>query len=101
MFKKQRIKLASTDFQPLDEYVLVEPDGLEKEKTTESGIVLSLEKDPTERPTYGIVQHIGAEVDNISVGQSVIWANTDGLDLEFTDGHRILLRKRSVLGYKQ
>lgn len=101
MFKKQRINMESSEFRSLGEYILVKPEQLEKEQKAKSGIILALDKDPTERPTFGVVQHLGEEVENIKVGQSVLWANTDGLDLEFFDGHRILLRKESILGFKQ
>lgn len=98
---KQYVKIKSDEFQPKSEYVLIIPDTLEKEKTTESGIVLSVEQNSFDRPTYGEVQAVGSVITDLVPGQMVLWPNTDGLDLEFTDGHRILLRYKSIIGMKK
>lgn len=99
--RTQVISIKSTEFQPKSEYILVKPEDLQKEKKTESGIVLSIENAPTDRPTYGEVQAVGSDIEDVVPGQMVIWPNTDGIDLEFTDGIRILLRYKSILGMKK
>lgn len=99
---KQEVPIQSTEFQPRNEYVLVKPQSLAKEKKTESGLVYSMgPKSSLERPTSGEVISVGADIEDLPVGAFVIWPGTDGLDLEFEDGEFMLLRYKSIIGFKK
>lgn len=98
----QRVNLDSNQFQPKQEYVLVKPEALIKEKETESGIVIQLQKQHSvERPTYGEVVAVGNSIDDITEGMFIMWPETDGLDIEFNDGEFLLLRYKSIIGMKK
>ena len=99
---KQQVRINSQEFQPRNEYLLIKPEDLSAEVTTNSGIVISLgQKSALDRPTSGTVISVGADITDIPVGCFVMWPGTDGLDLTFLDGDFILLRYKSVIGYKK
>lgn len=95
---KQRINISSKEFQAKGEYILVRPFETLKEETTAGGIVLQIEETVLSRPTFGEVVSLGKEIKDITLGQAVLWPETDGIDLEFNDGYFVLIRERSVLG---
>lgn len=98
----QRIKMNSSEFQPKNEYLLVKPEDLEKEEKSSSGIVLSTgPKSSLIRPTLGTVISVGSDIEDIKEQATVVWPETDGLDLEFNDGNYILIRYRSIVGSKK
>lgn len=100
--KTQRVEMLSTDFQPKNEYVLVNPAEQLKEQTLDSGIVIALQPQSSlDRPTSGTVISVGSDIEDIKEGNFILWPNTDGLDIEFIDGVRILLRYRSIIGSKK
>ena len=96
--KTQKVDFKSTEFQPKNEFVLVGPFELKKEETLASGIVVVNELSVTDRPTSGEVIAVGKDIDDIDVGSVILWPNTDGIDLEFTDGVKTLLRYKSIIG---
>lgn len=100
--EKQQVNMRSSEFIPNKEYILVKPES-QIEKTTDGGIIIPLTKKQNtfNRPTAGQVIAIGVDVDNINDGDFVIWPTTDGLDLEFDDGEFILVRQKSVIGFKK
>lgn len=100
---KQRVQFKSTEFQPKNEYVLVKPQELQKEELSDSGFVLSINKNQSSliRPSTGRVISVGADIDDISPEMLIIWPETDGLDLAFDDGDYMLIRYRSVIGMKK
>lgn len=101
MAKTQRIYFKSTEFTPRNDLILVEPIELKKEEVTDSGIIIQNELSSTDRPTSGKVVAVGAEVAEVSSikpGDTVLWPNTDGLDIEFDDGVRMLLRYETIIG---
>ena len=55
----QTISIKSTEFQPLPEYLLVEPETLEKEEKTQSGIVIGIQRSVVDRPSCGKIIKAG------------------------------------------
>lgn len=99
---KQKVSLKSTEFQAKNEFILVKPEDPLKEKTTESGLIISVQKQSSvERPTQGEVITVGSDIEDIKPGNIVLWPMTDGLDIEFYDGEFILLRYNSIIGTKK
>lgn len=100
----QRIHSLSKSFHPTNGYLLVKPRDLEQEETSEGGIVVTLKqnKSSLERSSSGEVVHVGLgeEKDEfkLSVGDTIVWPESDGLDLKFDDGEFLLLRYKSVIG---
>lgn len=97
---KQEVPIKSTEFQPKKDMLLVKAEAFEKEKKTEGGLIISISRSSLERPTVGTIVEVGAEVD-LEVGAVVLWPQTDGLDIEFTDGDFVLLRYDSIIGSKK
>jgi chaperonin GroES len=95
----QRVELSSTKFKPKNEYILVKPNQKVTESTTESGLVIALRPQTSvDRPTIGVVVAVGEDITDIKENDVVLWPNTDGLDVEFTDGIFMILRYNSVIG---
>ena len=95
----QRVDLHSFNFKPKNEYLLVKPAARPTESTTESGLVIALRPQTSvDRPTSGVVLSVGSDITDIKENDFVLWPNTDGLDIEFTDGIFILLRYKSIIG---
>lgn len=95
----QRVEMKSTSFKPAKEYILVKPTERAIESQTDSGIVIALRPQTSvDRPTSGIVLAVGSDIEDIKENDFVLWPNTDGLDIEFTDGIFILLRYKSIIG---
>lgn len=99
--KTQRVKIDSTEFQPLNEFILVDPNNLQKEEELESGIIVINDYSVTDRPTSGTVLSVGSDIKDIKVGGYVLWPNTDGIDIEFDDGVKVLLRYKSIIGTRK
>jgi co-chaperonin GroES (HSP10) len=99
---KQQVNILSTDFQPKNEYLLVKPEAMVSERTTESGLVIPIKQTSIlDRPTSGKVVSLGSDIADIKEGMLVLWPGTDGLDIEFIDGDFILLRYKSIIGSKK
>lgn len=95
----QRVELLSTNFQPKNEYILVKPADHPTETMTPSGLVVALRpQSSVDRPTSGVVLAVGSDITDIKENDFVLWPNTDGLDIEFTDGIFMLLRYKSIIG---
>jgi co-chaperonin GroES (HSP10) len=102
--KAQYVGIASTEFQPKNNYVLVNPVELEKgEKTTESGLIIAIAQNQStlDRPTSGTVIAVGNDIEDLKEDMFIMWPMTDGIDLEFTDGIFMLLRYESIIGSKK
>lgn len=97
----QRININSTEFLAKGEFILVKPFETLKEETTAGGIVLQTEITSLSRPTHGKVVSVGEEVKDIDLERTVIWPETDGLDLKFNDGKFVLLRQKSIVGVRR
>ena len=101
MARTQKVTLKSSEFQPKQNFVLVDPEDINKEKVTESGIVLAIEKSSVDRPSMGSVIAVGPDVKDLSEGTIVLWPMTDGLDIEFLDSIKVLLKYDSIIGSKK
>lgn len=95
----QRVNLLSTNFKPKNEYIIVKPAASITESMTDTGIFIALRPQTSvDRPTMGVVLAVGEDITDIKENDVVLWPNTDGLDIEFTDGIFILLRYKSIIG---
>jgi len=98
----QKVQLKSTEFQPKNEYLLIKTEELPDEEITDSGVIIPLmNRSITERSTCGTVIALGTDIADLEEGDFVLWPNTDGLDMEFTDGKFLLLRYESIIGSKK
>lgn len=98
---KQEVQLLSTEFQSKNEFLLVKPAELPTEQVTESGLILAIKPSVIDRPSSGTVINVGSEILDINPGDFVLWPNTDGLDLKFIDGDFMLIRYKSIIGFKK
>ena len=105
---KQVVPIKSTEFVPMNEFVLVKPSAEDKsEKVTAGGIIIPLDHGPKsamQRETSGNIIAIGSEVVEagiLSVDDFIMWPMTDGIEFEFTDGDFLLLRSESIIGFKK
>ena len=104
----QEIKMLSSEFQPRGKYVFVKPDIVNLEEKTNTGIILSSKKSITDRPVSGVILAVGNEIEDLKVGDYVIFPSTDGIDLKFEDSDTLieqpqymLLRNESIIGLKK
>jgi len=99
----QRVYINGSEFQPKNNYVLVNPVELKSEEVTETGLVLGINENKSviNRPTMGDVIAIGKDIEDIAEGETVFWPNTDGIDFEFNDGIKVLLKYESIIGSKK
>lgn len=98
---KQEVPIKSSEFQPKKTNILVKAVDLEKERVTESGLIISMTRSHLERPTVGEVIEVGSEIEDIKAGDIVLWPQTDGIDIAFTDQECVLLRYDSIIGSKK
>lgn len=88
----------STNFKPFKEYCLIKPKIPEQEEVSNSGIVIEMKKDViNSRPSCGEVLSTG-DSEKVSVGDVVVFPNTDGIDVKMEDGDYIILRIESIIG---
>lgn len=101
---EQIINISSSEFAPLNDYLLVKVDKLDDLEKTAGGILLYAKPSVTQRPGCGIVLAAGGNCVEIKKGDYIVYPNTDGIDVKFTDSDEdnkfILLRYKSVIGKK-
>lgn len=97
---KQFINMKSEEYCALDKYALVKPNTQSSEETTNSGIVVSTRRSVLDRPCYGTVVTIAKNEKGVGKGDTVVWPNTDGIDVEFLDGDFLILKLDSIIGKK-
>lgn len=103
----QEIRMLSTEFQPMDDFLLVKAEEVSNEETTKSGLIVVNRKSVTQRPGSGTVIACGKSCEGISSGSYVVFPETDGIDVKFLDTdiskefEFLLLRYKSVIGYKK
>ena len=91
-----RVNSTSTNFKPLSGAILVEVTPISEETVNE--IVVSLGPNSIlDRPTSGIVKRVGDDVKHIIENDEVFWDIADGIDMEFDDGHFMLIREQRIL----
>ena len=69
----QEIKMLSSEFQPLSEYLLVKVEEPSNTETTASGLMIVTRKSVTQRPCSGIIIALGKDCADISVGDYVVF----------------------------
>lgn len=94
-------ELKSSEFIPLDEFLLVRPKVLETEEKSEFGIIIEKKRSTLDRPVSGTVVSVGSKITDIKPNDYVLWPQTDGIDIMFEDGKFMLLRYTSLIGYKK
>jgi len=82
------------NFQPLGKRVLVER--LEDVKTTASGIIIP--DNAKEKPLSGKVLAVSSEVEDVSVGDSVVFAKYGGTEVVLDGKTYLVLKIEDVLG---
>lgn len=80
-------------FRPLGERIVVRRTD---EKTTKSGIILP--DNSKEKPLEGTVMSIGDEVENIKIGETVLYGKYSGSDITIDGEDFILLMTEDVQG---
>ena len=103
----QEIKMKSTEFKPLNEFLLVKVEPAVNEETSNSGIVIQYRKSITQRPCSGTIIAVGLDCNDLSKGDYVVFPDTDGIDVKFLDSDLtktynefMLLRYKSIIGKK-
>jgi len=79
---------------PLGDKVVVKR--LEAESRTAGGIVLP--DSAKEKPQRGIVQAVGKKVENVKVGDQVLFDKYSGSKLRIEDEECLILKEEDVLG---
>ena len=82
------------NFQPLGKRVLVER--LEDVKTTASGIIIP--DNAKEKPLSGKVLAVSVEVDDVKVGDQVVFAKYGGTEISLDGKSYLVLNLDDVLG---
>lgn len=103
----QEIKMKSSEFKPLDDFLLIKPDIAKNEEVTNGGIILNYQKSVLMRPCSGTVLAAGEKCENIVAGDYIVFPDTDGIEVKFEDSDKsvdypqfMLLRYKSVIGKK-
>lgn len=101
----QQIKMNSTEFQPLADYVLVKPDKVCLDEVSNLGIIIQHKQSVTNRPCSGVVLATGPDCVNLTKGDYIVFPDTDGIDVKFLDSDNsedgiqfMLLRFKSIIG---
>lgn len=101
----QEIKINSSEFKPLNDYLLVKVELFEEYEKSNGGILIYNEKSCLQRPGSGIAVSCGENCKEIKNGDYVVFPSTDGIDVKFNDSDDenkfLLLRYASVIGKKQ
>ena len=82
-------------FQPLGKRVLVERE--EEIKTTASGIIIP-DNASKEKPSVGKVIAVSKEVEDVKVGDTVVFAKYSGSEINIDDKKYLALNLDDVLG---
>lgn len=94
-------ELKSSEFIPLNEFLLVKPKEMDTEEKSDFGIVLGQNKSITNRAGSGHVISVGRDIKDITSADYVLFPNTQGIDIEFSDGKFLLLRYTDIIGMKK
>lgn len=82
------------NFQPLGKRILVER--VEETKTTASGIIIP--DNAKEKPLSGKVLAVSSEVENVKVGESVVFGKYAGTEVTLEGKTLLVLNLDDVLG---
>jgi chaperonin GroES len=84
------------NFEPLGKRVLITR--VEEAKTTESGIILQQIRDEKNKPSIGTVVSVSKEIDNISIGDTIIFGKASGTPIVLEDKPYIIIHFDELLG---
>jgi len=82
------------NFKPLGDRLLVKT--LEASNTTESGIIIP--DNAKEKPSHAEVMAIGTDVEDVTVGDTVVYGKYSGTELALEGKEYIVLELSDVLG---
>ena len=82
------------NFKPLGDRLLVER--IEEMSTTASGIIIP--DNAKDKPSQGKVVAIGSEVEEISVGDTIVFGKYAGTEVKIEDEEFLIMREDDVLG---
>ena len=87
-------------FVPAKDLIMVQPRALPKGEVMEGQIVLEMEQNTSvvDRPTLGKVVAVGTDINSDIVGNTLMWAEQDGIDVELEDGLFLVLQEKSIIG---
>lgn len=94
-------ELSSKEFIPLNEFLLIKPKEMETEEKSAFGIVIGQNHSVTNRAGSGQVISVGRDIKDITSEDYVLFPNTQGIDIEFSDGKFLLLRYTDIIGMKK
>lgn len=83
------------NFEPLGKRVLVERE--EELKTTASGIIIP-DNASKEKPSQGKVVAVSKEAEELSVGDTVVFAKYSGSEITLNDKKYLVLNSEDILG---
>jgi chaperonin GroES len=84
-------------FQPLNKKVLIKKLEEKKQETTASGIIIP-GTNAQEKPLVGTIIAVAEDVDNISIGDKVMYAQYGGSDIVLNDEDHLVMDAESILG---
>lgn len=102
----QEIKMLSSEFQPMSEFLLIKADQPTNEELTNGGIIIQHRKSIIQRPGSGTIIALGNDCPHLKKGDYIVFPDTDGIDVKFLDTDTskeydfMLLRYKSVIGKK-
>ncbi|NLN50119.1 MAG: co-chaperone GroES [Acholeplasmataceae bacterium] len=79
--------------KPLNDYVVLK--FAEKETKTESGIILS--SSDQDKPAFGIVVSVGPKVEEIKIGDKVIYQTYSGTNTKIDDQEFLIIKQEHIL----
>ena len=82
------------NFQPLGNRVLVER--VEDAKTTSSGIIIP--DNAKEKPSQGKVIAVGADVEGISIDDTVVFGKYSGNEISLDGGEYLIMEADDIFG---
>jgi len=100
MARVKHLTIKSTQFNPIEDFLFVKPELLDKGELVQDGLVIQMEQNTSvvDRPTFGEVIAVGPDADAKYLHTNIIWVEQDGMDVEFKDGEFLVLQQKSVLG---
>lgn len=94
-------ELKSSEFIPLNEFLLVKPKEMETEEKSAYGIIIEKKASILNRPGSGQVISVGRDIKDITSDDYVLFPNSQGIDIEFEDGQYLLLKYTDIIGMKK
>ena len=88
-------------FNPTGNKIVVKPETIVKEEVSETGIIITREKKDEHRAVMsGIVQSVGMDVREVSVGFEVFYELHASHKIEVKGREYVVIQETSILGYE-